>query len=156
MDMTASVVALIASLIGGLIGAGGTLASQRLSLRATAQQRDAERHVRLRDERKAALIEFLDAVQLVERLVERRWRTGNIPKEGGDAIHRLWLQQKVLDIIGGHRLRKAALDFAQRLSDGLYAENLKRDYSGLRDFLNDDRNAFLEAARRELDLPDRA
>lgn len=152
--MSASIIALIATFAGGLIGAGGSLATQRLSLHATAQQREAERQANLRDERKATLVEFLDAVQLVERLVDRRWRTGNIPEEAGDAIHRLWLQQKILEIIGGHDLRVASLGFSLRLSDGLF-EQQKRDYSKLGKFLEEDRNKLLQAARRELDIPDR-
>ncbi|MFF1609550.1 hypothetical protein ACFVYA_17360 [Amycolatopsis sp. NPDC058278] len=142
----------ILPLIGVTLGVGGSIAVQYLVTRTTKQQATAKRVADLRWERKEAIREFLDAVQSVERLAECRHMYGNLDDGPELLTHRMWFLQKCIDIVGTPRLRQAALDYASRLHDAVYGE--MPEGQNVWEFMGERRHPFLEAARRELDVPE--
>jgi hypothetical protein len=139
-------------LVGVVIGASGSIVAQYLATRVTKQQDGAKRVADLRRERKEAVRDFLDTTQAVERAAEHRFIHGDHGESPGPLTHRMWYSQKCIEIVGTPQLRQATLDYAWRLSEAIYKE--VPDDMNVWDFITDRRDPFLEAARRELDIPD--
>ena len=62
----------------------------------------------------------------------------------------MWVLQKSLDLVAAKPLRDAALNYANRLSDAAYKKLPDMD---VWEYIGQEREPFLQAAREELDKP---
>lgn len=150
-------VAVIAPLVGVVIGSAGSLGAQYLWARASKAHARAERQAALRTERKEAVREFLDCAQEVERIAHHNF-SGKRDSDAGSTMHDLWYLQKCIDIVGSPELRRATYEYAQRLADAVWKEMPTDTQTPadvrLQRFIGDHRDRFLRAARHELDIPE--
>ncbi|MGY0231339.1 hypothetical protein [Longispora urticae] len=141
--------ATVLPLIGVALGSAGTLVGQFLATRETKKQARANAAAALRAERKEAILAFLDIVQRVERVAERRYQNDNRFVEGSpDLTHEMWYRQKCIDIVGSRELRGPAYELADRLMKATYGKMPK----GVEvwPYIGEKRDPFLKAARTEL------
>ena len=106
----------------------------------------------LRAERKDAVREFLDAAQLVERIAQHRFNGDPVDSNAAVATHQLWFLQKCIDIVGSPELRGATYEYASRLNAAVWDERPANVKYG--EYVNNHRDQFLRAARKELDVPE--
>ncbi|MEV7046627.1 hypothetical protein [Amycolatopsis sp. NPDC051061] len=153
MDWLQLTPAAVLPLVGVLLGTLGSLATTHLGTRTTRKQAETQRRAALRIERKEAIRDFLEGAQRVEHLAERRYQTGERDNNEAELLtHRMWYLQKCIELVGGHELRRAALDYAWHLGDAVYKE-LPTDRD-IWEFMTSYREPFLEAARRTLAIPE--
>jgi hypothetical protein len=137
-------------LVGVLLGAAGTVAGQYLATRSDARRDAARRASDSRLERKAAIVDFLAAVQRVEQYLDNRRHDRPTPPEPVDQqVHALWLAKKVIELVCGFDLSKAAHRYTGTLANAVRSPS--KD-AGLAD-QRATRADFMEAARRELGIP---
>jgi hypothetical protein len=140
----------VLSLAGVAIGAAGSFGVQWFTSRTTAAQARAKRLADLREERKAAILQFLDTAQVVERLAERRYAHEQLV-DPESSTHLMWFLQKALELVATETLRHAARDYAWRLNEAVYKElPVDKDIWA---FLAEQREPIMSAARVELDVP---
>jgi hypothetical protein len=89
------VAAVILPLVGVALGTVGTLTGQFLATRGEARRHAVERAAATRAEVKQAIVEYLDAVQSVEQLID----TGDSTRPVDDLLHTMWLKKKVLELV---------------------------------------------------------
>jgi hypothetical protein len=137
-------------LAGVALGSAGTFLGQYLASRETKKQARAAADARLRAERKEAILSFLDACQNVEAAAEDLYLEHDRDELAIPALtHKMWLQQKYLDIICGPTLRNRAY----LLTDRLHSVAYTRPDTPVWELVNERRSPFLEAARAELVEP---
>lgn len=140
-------------LIGVLLGTTATLVSQYLSTRVSQREAVAQRTSDLRAERKAAIVELLDAAQRVEHFLDRVDRGGvRDEHEAGELMHRLWLSYKCAEIVCSIVMGQKAQDYVLQLHHYVWDGIPQGPGSSSK---REARHAFLNAAAQELD-PDRA
>ncbi|GLY37523.1 hypothetical protein Amsp01_035470 [Amycolatopsis sp. NBRC 101858] len=144
--------AVILPLVGVLIGATASFAAQYLATRTTQRQEKIRRVAEIRAERKEVIFNFLEGMQLVERVAEHRFEHGGHGEVPQPATHRMWYLQKCIELVGTQQLIHASVEYAQRLHDAVYG-SLPAGVN-VWEFMAERRFPFLEAARRELDIPD--
>ncbi|MWA01426.1 hypothetical protein F8568_013745 [Actinomadura sp. LD22] len=150
--LAASLASLSGVVVGAVIAAGGSYWTQRLLSRESTARARADRLAALRAERKEALREFMEAAQAMERASHRRFRDAPLDSDTGDVTHRFWYLQRCLDLLCSPELRTAARAYAERLDAALWHE---RPADGTHeDFLREARETFLQAARKELGIPE--
>jgi hypothetical protein len=143
----------ILPLVGVLLGTTATLVSQYLSTRLSQREAAARRASDQRAERKAAIVDFLDAAQRVEHLLDRiDHGAAQDEHESGELMHRLWLSYKCAEITCSPTLGQKGQEYSRELHRYVWdgrpegpAPSSKRQA----------RYAFLDAAAKELD-PGRA
>lgn len=137
------------SLLGVGLGVAGTLGSQYVTHKTASDRLRAERVAALYVERKQAILDFLEAVQDLERHLEDRPQRGphNDDSQGKTLMHRVWLRQKLLDLVCADGLRQPADAFAHGLHEAVW-DGVSPDELYAR--LDVQRTSFLTAARAEL------
>jgi predicted transcriptional regulator len=139
----------ILPLVGVLLGTTATLVSQYLSTRLSQREAAARRTSDQRAERKAAIVEFLDAAQRVEHLLDRVDRGGEQDEhEAGELMHRLWLSYKCAEIICSAALGQTAQEYSRELHHYVWDGRPEGPASTSK---REARYAFLDAAAKELD-----
>jgi len=137
------------TLAGVLLGAIATLVGQYLTTLDAARKARAERAAARRAERKEAIVRFLDIAQDVERLAEDVHHGITDRKAAdGQLTHRLWLAQKIVDLVCSEQLRQPTFKFTQLLHEAVWTG--PPDGRQPWEFLGDARWAYVQAARREL------
>jgi hypothetical protein len=149
--VSSDLVSSLLPLAGVALGSAGTFLGQYLATRETKKQARAGAVARLRAERKEAILSFLDACQRVEAAAEDLYLKHDRDEMTIPALtHKMWLQQKYIDIICGRTLRDRAFLLAERLHSAAYT----RPDIPVWDWVNERRAPFLEAARIELGEPE--
>jgi L-lactate utilization protein LutC len=151
--MDPAVVASLFSLAGVVLGAAGTMLGQHIAMRTTRTEAQAARTLAYRAERKAAILEFLEVTQHVERIVakvhaEHKSRDHD---EATRVTDQLWLKQKQLELIASKPLCIATFEFTERLNAAVWQD--LPDGTNCWDYMNERRALFLAAARADVDVP---
>ncbi|MFI1400416.1 hypothetical protein [Streptomyces sp. NPDC020681] len=143
-----SVIALIGVTVGGAL----SFAAQWVNHRAQDHQDNATRQEARRNERLSYLVTFLEVAQEAERTAmdqhlvradEDEWR-----RRAGAVQDRLWAAQKTLHMLCQPAVAQSAHAFAQAVNHLLWHGP---GAQSVRDFLHPTRNAFLDAARSDLE-----
>jgi hypothetical protein len=144
------------SLAGVILGSAASLAAQRHQDRLAQRRLQEEHWSARRAERKDALLAFFQAVQDLEERLEGRELTGDPDdkqiNELRGPVHRMWLAQKVLDIVSDEGPRAASSGYAQALHEAVW------DWPRLRPWhahVRDARETMLSAARGDLSFPEK-
>ncbi|WP_055549121.1 hypothetical protein [Streptomyces sp. NBRC 110028] len=136
----------VLALIGVLLGTTGTLIGQQLANRVEVQRDQRQRADAARAERKEAISGYLKAVQRVELILDRRklgMPTLDDPED--EKLHDLWLAKKAVELVCSARAAQAAHDYTTAL------HTLMRSEQGRSPVKRERREAFMEAAREELE-----
>lgn len=137
-------------LIGAFLGAAGTLLTQRFVVRRNWEMAKVEHRLKVRDDRRDAVFEFLKAVQGANDVAESRFLTGNRDDGAARAAMRnVWFTQQCLDVVSSRALRPQTLRLAIRVNEAVW-HPLPDDMT-MWDYITEVRNPFLEAAKVELD-----
>jgi hypothetical protein len=140
-------------LVGVFLGTTATLVSQHLATRVSQREAKIQRAAVLRAERKAAIVDFLDAAQRVEHLLDRTQRGGQADEqEAGELMHRLWLTYKCAEIVCSVATAQKAQDYTLQLHHYVWDGIPEGSGSSTK---REARHAFLDAAGKELD-PERS
>ncbi|MFF7652996.1 hypothetical protein ACFZCY_24770 [Streptomyces sp. NPDC007983] len=134
------------ALVGVLLGTTGTLIGQQLANRVEVQRDQRQRADAARAERKEAISGYLKAVQRVELILDRRklgMPTLDDPED--EKLHDLWLAKKAVELVCSTRAAQAAHDYTTVL------HALMRSEQGRSPVKRERREAFMEAAREELE-----
>ena len=124
----------------------------------TASQAREQRRTLIRQERKDAILALVEVGQEVERLAELRFQGREIANLTA-STDRMWVRLRSLDLVATAQLRAPAYSYAWGLHDAVYEELtdvlVEKDisYKDIYAFLGAKRDPFLDAARRELDVP---
>ena len=170
---SSGLVAPILTVLVAAISAGAALLGQRLSGSVSRREATKARALALRDERKQAILEFLDAVQTVEYLIDnwRVWphvdKTIVVPKigdwqaapaptgvEGGALVHKMWFSCKKVQLLCSADLAQAVEAYAGRATNFVWGEIAEEER--FTNFLEEVRGQFIYAAKRELEIPQEA
>lgn len=148
MDATV-VSATVLPLLGVALGTVGTLTGQYLATRGESRRHEDLRAAEARFERKTAIMGFLDSVQRVETIVDRR-RRSQAPTDDSvdtyDLLRALWLSKKVLELVCSVELATAAHGYTSTLDNLVWSSSLD-ELSGEQKI---HRAEFMEAARHEM------
>ncbi|MCF2527341.1 hypothetical protein [Yinghuangia soli] len=137
------------ALLGAVIGSAGTIAAQYVTNRVAERNARQARVDQIRSERRAAIGEFIEVYQAIERVIS----------DGEDRptelIHRMWSLRNKLMLVASEDLNLALADLANALGSTYWHGTTggKRPFEHLGDVWH----RFLEAARAEVrptDLPD--
>lgn len=144
---------IVAGLIGIVIGTAGTVFSQHRNTRASRDISQANNQLVLRADRRAAIFAFLEAAQAVDMIALRRHENQVFDSDEAvrTAIHQLWYRQKCVEVICGAEVHERCVDYSFRLDKATYS---LPDGSNVWDFVKEPRDAFLRAAKSELDASD--
>ncbi|MFE3162969.1 hypothetical protein [Streptomyces sp. NPDC059224] len=130
------------TLLGTLIGSAGTIITQYVTNRTVERSARRARAEQVRAERKAAIQDFVEVYQRIERVIS----------DGGDRpselIHRMWSLRNNLMLVASEELHDAASDLANALGDTYWHGT--PDGSKPWKHLGGVRHRFLEAARAEV------
>ncbi|MEU7891954.1 hypothetical protein AB0B45_03695 [Nonomuraea sp. NPDC049152] len=88
-----------------------------------------------REERKLAILNFLDISQQVGTIAAQRYLKGQVPEDVQAKTDQMWLRQKYIEIAGSPALQRATYEFAERLMTATYRD-LPEGVS-VRDFLEE-------------------
>jgi hypothetical protein len=133
-------------LVGVALGTVGTLTGQYLATRGAARRHAEERAAALREERKSAVVDFLDKVQHVEQLLDARDRHRAEPEaEAESRMHAAWLAKKVIELFCSNDTAAIAHRYTSILNQRVWQPS-----DGQVETQRDLRAEFMEAARREL------
>jgi hypothetical protein len=116
------------------------------------------RRTQIRQERMSAILGFLEFAQSIERLVELRFQGQEITNREGQT-DRMWVLVRSLDLVATDQLRVPANMYAWGLQKAVYNDLkdvlVEEDiaYKDIYAFLGAKRDPFMDAARRELDVP---
>jgi hypothetical protein len=147
----ATISAVVLPLVGVALGTAGTLTGQYLATSVEHRRHRATLAAAVRDERKAAIAEFLSAAQSAEQVIDNAVHR-SVTTDGGTVdglLHQLWLSKKIMELVCSHELSKAAHAYTkvlERMARGTAGEaEQDRQFST--------RGDFMEAARQELGVP---
>ncbi|MBE1564967.1 hypothetical protein [Nonomuraea africana] len=135
--------------LGGVIlGFACTLIGQFMVTRETKRQALAKAAAARREERKQAIMAFMDVCQEVGTIAQARHIGGGVPEDVQAKTDLLWVRQRFIDIVGSPSLRRATHELAERLTTAMY----RGTPSGVsvREFLREDSDRVIQAAREEL------
>ena len=134
----------IGTLLGAAVGATGTISVQVITTFASERAQNRAIALSLRNEKRAAVEEFLDVYQALEARADK--------KEPRDSVlmQRLWIARNKLALIGSDQLQEPLNIVAYRLDD-LYKSGLPEGQTAGQ-YMQVQARAFREAARRELQL----
>jgi len=151
--MSSTLAPSVFTLAGVALGVVGTLGAQYLATRESRRAAKAAAKEALRQERKAAVLAFLDVCQRAENAAEDR-AFGREQRADPDALkHDLWYRQKCIELVAGEDVQSTAFDYADRLTVALFdAAPTQTEVFG---FIAEERLPFLNAARAELGVPGR-
>lgn len=139
------------SLLGVVLGVGGSLVAQHLGMRLAREEAGANRLMALRLELKDAVHAFLQAAQEAESLAQKIHIGGvRDDAEAYAVVHQLWLAQRTLDLVCTDQLRGPAIALTDRIRDAIWNLAPLGASRPLWDYLDGHRAAFMDAARREL------
>lgn len=143
----ASVSDTVLPLIGVALGTTGTLLGQLLATRVEARRELSKIAEGKRQERKAAIIDFLAAAQHAER-IELKIITSEVVDDDQilDAIRDLWLAKKVIELTCSPEVAQTAHDYAWEINKNIHAQSLEVTPHSERER----RIAFIETARRQM------
>jgi hypothetical protein len=152
MADTAFVTALVTVSVA-VISAGAALPGQTVALRISRREANAARASALRAERKEAFVEFLDAAQQVEYLIERWWlvpqeRDGN---EAASLTHKMWFCHKKIMFLCSATVSRTAGAYAGRMNSYVWS-GIPEDVREQEDYFDGVRQPFLDAAQEELGI----
>ncbi|KAB1143476.1 hypothetical protein F7R91_25255 [Streptomyces luteolifulvus] len=140
------------ALIGVTVGGALSFAAQWVSHRAQDRQHHATRQEARRNERLSYLVTFLEIAQEAERtaMEQHPVRTDDDEwRRRAEAVQdRLWAAQKTLHMLCQPTVAQPAHAFAQTVNHLLWHGPGAQP---VRDFLHPTRNAFLDAARSDLE-----
>lgn len=148
--MTDRLLAYILPLVGVVLGAAGTFAGQYLATRETRKQARSAAETALRSERKEAVLAFLEACQQVEAAAEHLFFKGSVREEAPRLTHQMWYRCKCLELVCGTRVRKTAVEYADRLMTA--AHDGVPGGAKVWVWLGETRGPFLKAAKDELGI----
>jgi hypothetical protein len=146
------------AVIGVAIGSAFSFVTVVVTNWTTASQARQQRRTLIRQERKAAILAFVEIGQEVERLAELRFQDQEIANATA-STDRMWVLLRSLDLVATAQLRAPASSYAWGLNDAVYKKLtdvlVEKDmtYEDIYAFLGAKRDPFLDAARRELDVP---
>ncbi|WP_435192463.1 hypothetical protein, partial [Nonomuraea sp. bgisy094] len=133
---------------GVLVGAAATLLGQLVATRERKREVDAAGEATMREERKHAILDFLDISQQVGTIAMRRHLGDELPEDVHAKTDLMWLRQKYIEIAGSPALQRVTREFADRLMTATYREVPAG--IPLRQYLEEGRTPVIEAAREEL------
>ncbi|MFF7206189.1 MULTISPECIES: hypothetical protein [unclassified Streptomyces] len=135
------------TVLGTLIGSAGAITSQHVTNRTAERSARRARADQVRAERKAAIQEFVEVYQGIERVIS----SGD--DRPGELIHRMWSLRNNLILVASEELYDAVTDLANALGHTYWHGT--PDGSEPWEHLGGVRRRFLEAARVEVrpDLP---
>jgi hypothetical protein len=165
--MSSTLAPSVFTLAGVALGVVGTLGAQYLATRESRRAAKATAKEALRQERKAAVLAFLDVCQRAENAAEDRafgreqragpgWSISRSPRKPVlpdlDALKQdLWYRQKCIELVAGEDVQSAAFDYAKRLTAALF--DAAPTGTKIFGFISDKRLPFIDAARAELKIP---
>lgn len=141
-----TLLAVIGTLLGALIGAVAVVASQRIAARDTAKRESIQRQAAMKAALENRVVSFIRSAQEVERVAAEGDKHDSAAK---NLVHRdLWIDHKVLRLTCSDDLRAPLDELANLLTDLLWhgTPDGTPVYEHIR--LTDGR--FREAARREI------
>lgn len=134
-------------LVGVALGTTGALFGQFFVTRVEARREWFKIEEVQRQERKVAIVDFLAAVQQVERLEVESAAAKPVDSDRVyDALRELWLTKKVIELVCSAEAAQTAHDYAWEMNKNIHIDSLEATPDGERDR----RIAFIETARREL------
>ncbi|MFE1291507.1 hypothetical protein [Streptomyces sp. NPDC058751] len=152
-----------ASLVGVVLGGGLSYLAQITAGRQAGRNEDRRRAAELaearRVERLALLREFIDIGQQTARVAEERetapdWEAAGTPewfKAARDVTDRLWVGERMIQVLFRPELHLRARAYAQALSHVVWREPAQASAEGsIWDRLQGPQKEFLEAARAEV------
>ncbi|MCV7193135.1 hypothetical protein [Mycolicibacterium brumae] len=141
--------------VPGAIGAGATLAVQRLANRAQSAHSRANRRMQKQAELREAIHEFLDAVQEAESFADPASVTGSDRADSAarrsvrnTLLHRMWFRKRALEVVAGDELEMAAETLTVTMRDVMFG-NLPEGQD-MWECLDGPRTAFLRSAHAAL------
>jgi hypothetical protein len=130
------------TLLGAAIGSAGTIAAQYVTSRFVERSARQARADQVRSERRAAIEEFIEVYQEIERVL------GDGADRPSELIHRMWSLRNKLMLVASEDLHVAATDLANALGSTYWhgTTDGKRPF----EHLGDAWYRFLEAARTDV------
>lgn len=149
MDQWPNIIAAASALLGAGIGSVGVLTGERWRTRAAVLQEKRSAALRLRDERKEALLRFFAALRPVERLVHKRIEGEALDSDTAAELESaLWLCHLEIHVLCSEPLREAAYPLIEAVTEALWDPPAQR----LQLHLGDKRAKLLSAVRAELGI----
>lgn len=143
-----SVLEMLLPMGGVLAGAAAALLGQLVATRERKSEVAAAADAAIREERKRAIVEFLDISQQVATIATQRHLEDRLPADVQVKTDQLWLRQKYIEVAGSIALRRATYEFSERLMTATYRD-IPADVT-VDEFLEQGRAPVIQAAREEL------
>jgi len=140
----------IVGLGGVALGAVGTWITQWLTRRQTSALSIAAQKAALREDRRKAIDNFLESVQVVDEIADAKYHGAHLDVgEGRRAVHDMWFRQKCLDVVASKELCSVTLIFAERMASAVW-DGCPPAYKTIFAYMTEERDKFLRAAKAEL------
>ena len=143
----ANVSSTVLPLVGVALGTTGTLLGQLLLTRVEARRELFKIEEARRQERKAAIVDYLAAAQHAEQIEHKIAASETVDSDQAlDALRTLWLAKKVIELVCSAQVAQTAHDYAYEINKNIHLDSLEVSTASERER----RVAFIEQARREL------
>ncbi|MFD9948941.1 hypothetical protein ACFWYW_52475 [Nonomuraea sp. NPDC059023] len=146
------------SLLGAVVGAAGTFLGTFFATRTTRQQAQTQRIAALRQERKEAILAFLDVAQDMQVHTYMLWHRRDvlgaereIRQQSSAYSKQVWRLHRRLSLVGSRGLLSASHTYVEALDSAMWT---LEEGTTFWDHIDPIQDGFLDAARTELSIPD--